>query len=145
MLGKSLHLKEINTIISQQKLFADQMSKVNKKLSFLITKIGILDLIEYDLSSLREKKVLPQGFLGFKLADFTGKGVLIKKVYPNYPAQAAGLEEGDIILSYGGSEAFSREALTSCIQRTRPLTPVEIDILRGEERKRFTVILVAKS
>ncbi len=138
--------KEIKTLISQQKVFADQMNKANEKLSFLVTKITTLDLIEYDLCSLREKKVLPQGFLGVELADLPGrKGILIKKLYPNCPAQAAGLQEGDIILWYGGREAFSRDALISCIQRTRPLTPVEIDILRGEERKRFNVILVAKS
>ena len=137
--------KEINTLISQQKVFAGQMSKVNEKLSVLVTKTGVLDLIEYDLCSLRENKVLPQGFLGVELADLPErKGVAIKKVHPNCPAQAAGLQEGDIILWYGGREAFSRDALICCIQRTRPLTPVEIDILRGEERKRFNVILVAK-
>jgi len=122
--------KEINTLISQQKIFAEQMSKANEKLNFVVTKIAALDLIEYDLCSLRKKKVLPQGFLSVELVDLPGrKGVLIKKLYPNCPAQAADLQEGDIILSYGSREAFSREVLASCIQRTRPLTPVEIDIL----------------
>jgi len=78
--------KEINTLISQQKIFARQISEANEKLNFVVTKIGVLDLIEYDLCSLRKKKVLPQGFLGVELADLPGrKGILIKKLYPNCP------------------------------------------------------------
>ena len=137
--------KEINALISQQKVFADQMSKVNEKLNLLITKTGALDLIEYDLCSLREKKILPCGFLGVELEDLPeGRGVLIEKVYPNYPAQAAGLEKGDIILWYQGSQCWSKKQLICDIERSRPLAPVEIDILREGQRKRFSVILVAK-
>jgi len=137
--------KEINILISQQKVFVHQMSRMNEKLNLLVTKTGVLDLIEYDLCSLREKKILPCGFLGVELEDLPeGKGVLIKKVYPNCPAQAAGLEKGDIILWYQGHQYWSKEQLICDIERSRPLTPVEIDILREGQRKRFSVILVAK-
>jgi len=101
---------------------------------------------EYDLCYLRQENILCQGYLGVELAvDLPERrGIVIKKVHRNCPAEAAGLEEGDIIVSYNGEKVWSEKLLINDITRTRPLSPVDINVLRGEEIKTFMVILVAK-
>lgn len=110
-----------------------------------MNQIELLNLIqEYHFCRLRCDNILPQGFLGVELATDLPqrRGLVVTKVYPNCPAESAGLQEGDIIVRYNGDEFWSKELLLADIRTTRPLTPVDIDILRGEQRKRIMVILV---
>lgn len=127
-----------------------QLENLGGKLDSLkveLSQVALLNLAqEYDLCYLRQGNTLPQGYLGVELAvDLPERrGIVIKKVHRNCPAEAAGLEEGDIILSYNGEKVWSENLLINDIMRTRPLTPVDINVLRGEEIKTFMVILVAR-
>jgi len=138
--------ERVNTFISQQKNLENQLNKKIHVARQELSKFQTLNLLqEYDLCYLREDNILPQGFLGVELELCRDRQrVVIQKVYGNSPAQAAGLEEGDIVLSYQDTQVWSEEWLISDIQRTRPLTPVEIVVSRTGKQKRFTVILVAK-
>lgn len=134
-------------LISEQALQVNHLSGTLASVNEELQQIRILNLIqEHDLCSLRQYEVLPQGFLGVELAaDLPQRrGVVIKRAYPNCPACAAGLQDEDIIVSYNGTQVWSKELLMLDIKRTRPLTPVEIDVLRGKEKKRFTVIIVSR-
>lgn len=139
--------RHITELISEQALEVKHLSgtldSVNEELQY----IRILNLIqEHGLCCLRQYEVLPQGFLGVELVvDLPQRrGVVIKRVHPNCPACAAGLQDQDIIVSYNGTQVWSRELLMLDIKRTKSLTPVEIDVLRGKEKKRFTVIIVSR-
>jgi len=141
--------KRVNTFISRQKNLENRVNRLNKKMHIAGQELGkfqTLNLLqEYDLCYLREDNILPQSFLGVELELCRDRqGIVIQKVYGNSPAQAAGLEEGDIVLSYQDTQVWSKELLISDIQRTRPLTPVEIVVSRIGKQKRFTVILIAK-
>jgi len=50
----------------------------------------------------------------------TGSGVLIQGVFPGSPASAARLRAGDVIVSAGGQQVGSPEALQSALQRHHP-------------------------
>lgn len=98
--------------------------------------------IEEDLSHLKEKNMLPQGSLGIVMENMPGgKGALINYIVDGSAADRAGLEKGDIILSYDGYSIHSVEELVSLIDRTRSGTEVKIKISRMRESKILKVQL----
>lgn len=139
--------RHITELISEQALQIKHLSGTLDSVNEELQETRILNLIqEHDLCCLRQYEILPQGFLGVELvADLPERrGVVIKRVHPNCPACAADLQDEDIIVSYNGTQVWSKELLMLDIRRTRPLTPVDIDVLRGKEKKRFTVIIVSR-
>jgi serine protease Do len=94
---------------------------------------------------LREHGQVVRGWLGvyiqgidkdlaksFDLGD--EKGALVTQVAPDSPAAAAGLEQGDVILSYNGEPIKELRDLTSKVADTAPGTDSEMKVWRhGEE------------
>lgn len=77
-------------------------------------------------------------FLGIlPLRDDPGPGVVVRYVYPNSPAAAAGVRRGDRILKFGPADAkvlppvANRAALHSLLQRLAPGTEVKLEIQRS--------------
>jgi len=72
-------------------------------------------------------------------------GVVIRFVYPNSPAAAAGLKEGDRIMKLGPAAAMqlapvrNRETLASTLAQFNPGTDVKIEVKRKEGEKTETV------
>ncbi|MCX8071489.1 MAG: PDZ domain-containing protein [Candidatus Binatia bacterium] len=62
-------------------------------------------------------------------------------VYPNSPAETAGLQQGDIVLGPPGQPFTERGQVRSWIMLSKPGETLELEILRGNERK--TIQLVA--
>jgi serine protease Do len=60
-------------------------------------------------------------------------GVLVRAVEENSPAAAAGLQRGDLIVSAGGDDVTSFDALLSAVDRVEPGAVLPISILRGTE------------
>lgn len=140
--------KQANVLTAQETL-SQKIDNVKEEVAILKQQLSeirdLLELVEEDLLYLRREKLLPQGFIGAVFVDMPrGKGVLVKKVLADYPAKQAGLEEGDIILSFAGFGIFSEQALRFRIKRTRPGTPVEIEISRRGEEKTLTITLASK-
>lgn len=69
-------------------------------------------------------------------------GVVVADARSGGPAEKAGLEDGDIIISLGGRTTENVVRLANAIMLARPGTPVEIEYIRGVER-RVTEAVVA--
>ena len=80
------------------------------------------------------------GFLGARLANAEG-GVRLVRVIPETPAAAAGLVANDVIVSIGGEKVATALDLGTKLRAAGAGTSVAIEILRGTEKKTFTVTL----
>ena len=61
------------------------------------------------------------------------EGVYIVEVVPDSPADVAGLEEGDVIISFGGKEIINRDELVQAIHTSQIGEGVEIIFVRGSD------------
>lgn len=88
------------------------------------------------------------GWLGVSIGDlndfiiddyrhFQTKGVLVYQVFSNSPAEKAGIEPGDLILSINGLEAVSRKALTFMIGELYPGDIAEFEVYRDSTVQTF--------
>ena len=97
---------------------------------------------------LRTSGKVSRGWLGVLIQDVTGElaesfnmdrpqGALIARVLPDSPAEKAGLQVGDVILAYNGSELQSSSELPPLVGASNVDQPAELLILRaGKEIKR---------
>lgn len=70
-------------------------------------------------------------------------GVLVDNIYPNGPADKAGLEPGDVILSIDGKEIMNPQALRYHIGLKKAEGRVPLKVVRGEKIKMLSVPLEA--
>jgi len=68
-------------------------------------------------------------------------GILLNTILPNSPAEAAGLRQGDVILSINGETIRSRQQALLIVARLNPSDQVEMEGFRDGQR--FRVSLVA--
>jgi S1-C subfamily serine protease len=66
-------------------------------------------------------------------------GVLVTAMEPNSPASAAGLQEGDIIVSFDARPVGMIDDLHRLLTEERVGTPVALSILRGVEKLELTI------
>ena len=59
------------------------------------------------------------------------RGVLVSRVFPDSPADAAGLEENDVIVTAGGRALTAREDLTTALYSLPAGAPLPLGIRRG--------------
>lgn len=78
--------------------------------------------------------------LGISLSD--GGAPTVSQVYPNSPAEKAGFEPEDVILSLGGHKVASFDELTSRIAQYNPGDTVAIRVLRDAEEVELNATLV---
>jgi serine protease Do len=92
------------------------------------------------------------GYLGVQTQDVTkenfGKyglrdvrGVAVDKVMEGSPAQAAGLQNGDVIVGFNGEEITSVRKLTRLIGEVAPDHQARITVLRGGSERELTATL----
>jgi serine protease Do len=79
-------------------------------------------------------------WLGVKIRS-VDSGVLIVEVFPDSPAEAAELKEGDIIIGFQGEEINTAEALWQAIQNCEVGQIVEITFVREGETKTTSACL----
>jgi len=120
----------------------------------LITVVFLLSSLSWAEKSSKDKE---QGYLGVYLQELTSdlkesldlgksvEGVLISGVVEDSPAEEAGLEDGDVIISYDGEKVYSAKKLTSLVRKTEPGSRVKIKVIRDGEDKRLTVTLGERS
>ena len=77
--------------------------------------------------------------IGVIIKEEKGKGLLIKLVVPNTPAQRGGLKKGDIIVEADGNPIGGIVDLKAVLLKKRPQDRVRVVVLRGKKRLSFTL------
>jgi len=81
----------------------------------------------------------PELAKSFKLEDT--RGVLVASVEPGSPAAKAGLQSGDIILSFDGKPVQNANELPRIVAASKPGTPVTLEISRNGARRQVKATL----
>ena len=63
------------------------------------------------------------------------RGVLVRKVFPDSPASAAGLAEDDIIVAVGGQPVTAREDLTTALYSVEAGSPLTLTVRRDQAQR----------
>ena len=69
------------------------------------------------------------------------RGALVASVEPGGPAAAAGVQEGDVILSFGGRAVDSAGTLPATVAATQPGRDVELEVWRDRASRKLEVKL----
>jgi serine protease Do len=115
-------------------------------LSFAIPIDVAMEVVE----QLKEKGQVSRGWLGVIIQDVTRElaesfglekphGALVAKVLDDGPAAKAGFQVGDIILTFDGKPVSQSSALPPLVGRTEIGETVNVQILRGGNRKTLKV------
>ncbi len=74
------------------------------------------------------------GYLGYFAAEPSAEsdGVVVNVVGPGTPAQLAGVQVGDVIVSVAGRPVSSRDDISAALLETRPGDSVSVEVLRGD-------------
>jgi serine protease Do len=70
-----------------------------------------------------------------------GRGALVTTVQPGSPADKAGLQAGDIVVALDGREVADHHALRIRAAETVPGTEVNVDLVRGRERRSVKLVV----
>jgi serine protease Do len=101
-------------------------------------------------NQLKTKGKVSRGWLGVLIQDVTGdlaesfgmdrpRGALVARVLEDSPAAKAGLEVGDVILTFNGVELHSSSELPPLVGGSRVDRPAELEVLRKGKKIRVAV------
>ena len=110
------------------------------------------DLAQPIIKQIQEFGSTKRGWLGVRfqpvtpeIAESLGidavRGVLVAEVDPKGPAKAAGIQTGDVILSYDGKEIGEKHALPRLVADTKIGRTVPVVIKRNDSRKTLNVTI----
>lgn len=69
------------------------------------------------------------------------EGSLITQVAPNSPAAKAGLQAGDVILKYNGTDISRTSQLLNYLNRSAPKQQIQLEVLRDDKRRNINATL----
>ena len=69
------------------------------------------------------------------------EGSLITQVAPNSPAAKAGLQAGDVILKYNGTDISRTSQLLNYLNRSAPKQQIQLEVLRDDKRRSINATL----
>jgi putative serine protease PepD len=116
--------------------------------------IGVGFAIPVDQAKVVAQQLITSGkathpLLGVSLADATDNNgtplARVQSVVAGGPAAKAGIQAGDIIVAVGDQKTAGAQAAIAAIRSHQPGQQVTVTVLRGGERKTFTVTLVDAS
>ena len=79
------------------------------------------------------------GWIGVSIADQPERGVLVRSIEPNSPAEKAGLKANDVILQYGHQEVVGVQQLTRLVSETPVGRTVDVSVRRDNREQTFKV------
>lgn len=111
-----------------------------------------IDLAKSIVTQLKEKGKVTRGWLGVAIQSVTpelaksfgldeARGALVADVTPGSPADKAGVERGDVILSFNHTSIKDSRELPTLVAQTPVGERVPITVLRGGREKSFTITL----
>lgn len=110
------------------------------------------DLVSSIVADLEDDGQINRGWLGVQIKPVSeevasvlgleaGQGTIIEKVMDGTPAEEAGLQSGDIVLSFDGTKIDEARDLTRAVAGTAPDTISRVEVLRKGERLTLDVTL----
>jgi S1-C subfamily serine protease len=83
---------------------------------------------------IRNGKVVSSGraYLGVRVGDITGNGVLVGEVVTGSPAAKAGIRAGDVLVSVGGKRTYSTTELSEALATLKPGRRVAVKLVRQD-------------
>ncbi len=69
------------------------------------------------------------------------QGVQVAQIFPSGPAARAGLRSGDVLVQIAGQDVTSPEVAAQMIEKAKANEPIELVVLRGEQRQTITATL----
>lgn len=114
------------------------------------------DLVSKIVADLQDDGQIDRGWLGVQIRPVSdeiatvlglkpGQGTMIEKVIDGTPAQTAGLQSGDIVLSFDGTKIEEARDLTRAVAGTAPDTVTKVEVLRQGERLMLDVTLANRA
>jgi serine protease Do len=108
------------------------------------------DLATKIIADLQDDGQVERGWLGVHIQGVdedlaatleldAAKGALVAQVAPDSPAAAAGIEQGDVVLSYDGKAIEDVRDLTAMVADTDPGVDADVVVWRDGEEKTLTV------
>jgi serine protease Do len=108
------------------------------------------------VADLQDDGQIDRGWLGVQIKPVSdevasvlgleaGQGTMIEKVMDGTPAQKAGLQSGDIVLSFDGTKIGEARDLTRGVAGTAPDTVTKVEVLRKGERLTLDVTLANRA
>ena len=102
------------------------------------------------INQLRAAGVVRRGWLGVRIQEVTdelaeslgldrGRGALISGMDQNGPAQKAGLQNGDVVLTFDGKAVTDNRALPRMVADTQIGRTVNVEILRRGQRRTLPI------
>lgn len=110
------------------------------------------DLVSTVVADLEDDGQIDRGWLGVQIKPVSdevasvlglesGHGTMIERVMDGSPAQTAGLQSGDIVLSFDDTKIDEARDLTRAVAGTAPETVSKVEVLRQGERLTLNVTL----
>lgn len=109
-------------------------------------------LVKNIVTQLQENGVVERGWLGVQIQTVTDEiaeglgmeeamGALVSEVIADSPAERAGLQAGDVIISYDSERVDKMRDLPRMVANTAANTKVTLGIWRKESRRTITVVI----
>ncbi len=111
-----------------------------------------VNLVKKVMNDLLEFGKVQRAFLGVQITEINSEvakdkglsstnGVYVAKVNEESAAEAAGIKEGDVIISVADVEVNTTSELTEQVGRHRPGDKINVEVIRSEKKKTIAVIL----
>lgn len=114
-----------------------------------------INIVKDVMSDLISKGKVDRGWLGVQIMPLNGdlaesfgldstQGALVSKVMPDTPASAAGLQDGDVILTWDGKPVRDHNHLRNLVAATNPDSIVKVGLVRKGKRMEVDVKITAQ-
>jgi putative serine protease PepD len=98
------------------------------------------DTVRTVVDALLKDGEIERAYLGVRLQE-TDEGVRLSAVLPDEPAEAAGLENGDLVLEADGEAVDSADDIQGAVSAHKPGEKLELKVRRGDSEQTVTVTL----